>query len=153
MVKKLLNHFFLSLTCLALHVIYCNGQAPVSWKFEQGPVKDHQFTLFVTASLAPGWHLYSQSLKEGGPMPTRFTFDAGDDYRLAGPTEETGIAKKFIDDTYEMEIIWYTGVVSFRQKVILNEANAAIKGKVEYMTCNNEVCIPAEEVFRIEVRR
>lgn len=120
------------------------------WDFDAGPVVENQTTLSFSARLAPGWHLYSQRIKEGGPIPTRFIFQPDDGYVLSGVTKERGKAEKFNDDTYEMEIIWYTGAVTFFQDIRVLQPGI-IKGMVEYMTCNQETCIPAEREFSIEV--
>ena len=131
---------------------YGQGPSPVTWHFEAAPARGHETILFITADVAPGWHLYSQSIKEGGPIATQFRFDPNDNYVLTGATEEKGKAARFYDDIYEMEITWYAGIVTFAQRIILNKRGANIKGTVEYMTCNSEVCIPAAREFDIEVK-
>lgn len=140
---------FLSILCFQ----YCSGQggAPVIWNFDAAPLVEDQTTLSFSATLAPGWHLYSQHIKEGGPIPTRFRFQPGGDYILTGTTEEKGNAEAFYDDTFEMEIIWYSGNITFLQSIRLLKPVTLIKGTVEYMTCNAEICIPAEREFSIEV--
>jgi hypothetical protein len=129
------------------------GQAgpPVVWHFDAAPVVANEAVLSFSARVAPGWHLYSQHLKEGGPIATRFRFQPGDDYILSGTTLEKGTAQKFYDDIYEMDIIWYSGDVTFSQSIRLLKPVTTIKGTVEYMTCNLETCIPAERAFSIEV--
>lgn len=132
----------------------CCGQgppSPVAWRFRAAPLSGHETTLVITANVAPGWHLYSQNMTEGGPMPTRFTFEPGYAYMLVGTTEEKGNAATFYDNTFEMNITWFSGSVEFSQRVTLNAPVTAIKGKVEYMTCNNELCVPSEQAFSIKI--
>ena len=147
--------FLRPLVSLFLFVMphWCCGQGdPVVWRFEAAPVKGQRTSILITAHLAPGWHLYSQYVKEGGPIPTKFTFDPGKDYILSeGIREKGNYSKKFYDDIYEMEITWYTGIVSFEQGITLNKPGATVKGRVEYMTCNSHVCIPAEREFSVKV--
>ena len=92
---------------------------------------------------SPSWHLYSQFLKEGGPhQPDLYIFNQSDDYLMIGKAEENGKSKKFYDDIYEMDVIWYSGVVIFFQKIRMNKPVTTIKGKVECMACNNESAFP-----------
>ena len=128
------------------------GQGPVVWRFDADPLRGHEATLHISARLAPGWHLYSQFLKEGGPVPTRIKFHASDDYVLKGVTGESGIAARFYDDTYEMEITWYSEEVVFEQHILLHRPVTSIRGVVEYMVCNEEMCIPGQRDFSIDVR-
>lgn len=150
--KTICSVTLLFLTLSTFTFCYGQGRSPVTWHFEAASARGLETTLFITADVAAGWHLYSQSIKEGGPIATQFRFDVSDDYVLAGTTEEKGKAARFYDDTYEMEITWYTGVVTFAQRVILNKPGANIKGTVEFMTCNSEVCIPAAREFNIEIK-
>src|SRR5690606_4833338 len=99
----------------------------------------------------PGWHLYSQFIAEGGPIPTRFTFENADGLDLIGMPEEKGKAFRFRDDMYEMEITWYSEKVDFSQKVSITESLSSIRGKVEYMTCNAHTCVPDSREFEIKV--
>ena len=132
-------------------VSYGQGTPAVNWNFKVEQLSKHEIILSTTANIAPGWHLYSQQLKEGGPQPTRFNFYLSDEYIPVGKANEKGSQTKFYDEIYEMEITWYTETVSFLQKFRLNEPVTTIKGEVEYMTCNNQICVPDRTEFDIEV--
>jgi hypothetical protein len=124
---------------------------PVKWNFKTELSSKREIILTTTANIAPGWHLYSQYLKEGGPQPTRFSFYQSDAYTPVGQDAEKGEETTFYDEIYEMEITWYSRTVSFVQKFRLNEPVTAINGKVEYMTCNDHICIPAKKEFTVSV--
>jgi hypothetical protein len=132
----------------------CVGQdtATVRWQFSAQPVSPHEHLLVLKASVMPGWHLYSQHLPEGGPAPTRIYFDASEAYQLKDSTIEKGEAVTFYDRTYEMEITWYTGSVSFMQRVLADHRPLIIRGHIEYMTCNTEVCQVFRQPFAITLR-
>ncbi len=131
--------------CLAA-IGMCSGQgsSTVRWQFSAQRVSPHEDILMLKASVLPGWHLYSQHLPEGGPAPTRITFDAMEGYQLKDTTAEKGEAVTFYDKTYEMEITWYSGSVTFLQRVLVDHRPISIRGRIEYMTCNTQVC----QVFR-----
>lgn len=151
MIKPFLKAVLTIFIFLILQFCYGQGYSPVSWQFKAEPVTGHETLLSITATLDPGWHLYSQFIKEGGPIPTRFRFEPGDGYVPVSPMDERGKEARFYDDLYEMDIIWYSDVVTFSQRIRLVHPETIIKGKVEFMTCNDEVCIPGEREFMIEV--
>ena len=136
---------------LSLKLGFGQGTQPVRWHFQSEPAANQEISLTLTASVAPGWHMYSQFMEEGGPMPTRLSFDRSDDFILAGKTEEKGYPVKFHDDTYEMEITWYAGEVSFLQRIRLIQPVAAVNGTVEYMACNDHICVPRKQDFSIVI--
>jgi thiol:disulfide interchange protein DsbD len=118
----------------------------VQWQFKTNFVTKDEVMLVITAALYPGWHLYSQDTKEGGPMPTRFTFDQTNDFLLLGRTQEKGKSFRYHDEVYEMEITWYSGTVTFSQRIKILRPST-ISGSIEYMTCNDHTCIPGKQKF------
>src|SRR5690606_6992520 len=105
-----------------------------------------------TAHLAPGWHLYSQHMKEGGPIPTAFKFSSSDEFELIGGAVEQGKAEKFHDDIYEMEIVWYSDSVLFLQQLALNKQKVTVSGTINYMICNSQMCLLQEKHFNTYVQ-
>lgn len=139
--------FVIRILALCLAAIgMCNGQnsSTVRWQFSAETVTPHESILMLKASLMPSWHLYSQHLPEGGPAPTRISFHPDTGYQLKDSTVEKGEAVTFYDRTYDMEITWYAGSVTFMQRVLLDHKPLTVRGQIEYMTCNTQVC----QVFR-----
>lgn len=118
----------------------------VQWQFKANFVTTDEVVLVITATLHPEWHLYSQHIKEGGPMPTRFTFEQKNDFVLIGSTQEKGDPFSYHDETYEMDITWYSGTVTFLQRIKILRTST-INGNIEYMTCNDHNCIPGKQKF------
>ncbi len=143
------------LTLNSLIILFVSGvsfgqeNAFVQWKFYSKPFSNQEVVLIMEAKIAPGWHLYSQFLEEGGPMPTSFKFQQSDHYKVIGQPQENGNLSRFRDDIYEMEITWYTHEVSFLQRVQLFQPGATVNGIVEYMVCNKHSCVPASEEFSV----
>jgi thiol:disulfide interchange protein DsbD len=71
---------------------------------------------------------------------------------LVGKTGEPKPVTKY-EDTFKMNVSYFEKEVVFTQKIKLKSTNvAAIKGQLEYMTCNNQKCLPPEDVnFTIPV--
>jgi hypothetical protein len=131
----------------------CPGQGtPVQWQFTAENIEKTEVNIVLTANVAPGWHLYSQNIAEGGPLPTRITIDPSGDFTRVGPLQEKGASVTYHDKTYEMEITWYSGSVSFIQRIALKEPVATVTGAIEYMACNSYSCVPDKLSFKIEVR-
>lgn len=147
--------FILLRTFVLLSAIASNSNAQsfrrVSWVYEWSQTTAGEGFLRLTALLAPGWHIYSQHMDEGGPLPTRIKINPGDDYSLIGTAVEKGNVFTFYDSLYEMNITWYEVEVSFLQRMSLSRMPAEIRGKIQYMVCNNTQCIPQEHPFTLQV--
>lgn len=130
---------------------FAQGNKTVMWQFEAVSITNREAILKFTAFVSQGWHLYSQHMGENGPMPTRFSFESSEDYILIGQPNEIGNAVRFYDDDYATEIIWYSGTVSFIQKVQLVKPLIAVKGTIEFMTCNDHSCIPSKVDFNLQI--
>jgi thiol:disulfide interchange protein DsbD len=138
-------------TCFSLQA-QSQRQKPVSWHFTAIRTSDKEARLVFTASLDDGWHIYSQFLDEGGPLPTTFSFGQDDDYSLKGKVNEESVPVKIYDNTFMMDIVWFTKTAVFSQMIKLNAPSTVIKGKIEFMACTEDLCLPPEEVaFSIKV--
>jgi len=93
-----------------------------------------------------GWHIYSQTVKDGGPIKTSFTFSPSREYSLIGQTTEPTPVTKY-ETSFSMNVSYFEKSVIFQQKIKLKSANVtAVKGKLEYMTCNDKKCLPPEDI-------
>src|SRR5690606_4719205 len=133
MKKFLVSLVFSLLSLSSIAQIY----DPVDWKFSVRDIEGNEATLVITAHIEPGWHVYSQFIDEGGPIPTSFRFDPDDGYELKGTVSESPKAISAFDPNFNMQIAWHKTRVDFRQKVKLNEPVMTINGTLEFMTCND----------------
>lgn len=118
---------------------------PVTWSYAAKRTSPTTATLFLKATIEDGWHLYSQFVKDGGPIKTSFTIANGKGYTLVGKTTEPKPITKY-EDMFKMQIAYFEKSVIFQQKVKLSAKSAVVKGKVEYMVCNDQQCLPPDEV-------
>jgi len=146
--KKLFSVFVLfSLSLFASAQIY----DPVSWKFNAENITDKEATIVITATIEPGWHVYSQFIEEGGPIPTSFTFEGTGFTKLGGVAEKPKAISAF-DPNFNMQIAWHKDQVKFSQKIKLTQPKVTVKGMLEFMVCNDTHCLPPEEVpFSVQV--
>lgn len=119
---------------------------PVKWAYAAKRTGPTEATVYIKATIEDGWHVYSQYIEEGGPIKTSFTFTPSKEYSLVGKTVEPKAVVKF-DKQFKMNIGFFEKEVVFEQKVKLKSANAAtVKGKLEFMVCNDRKCLPPDEV-------
>ena len=126
---------------------------PVKWAYSVENVNDNEATLVIKATIEKGWHVYSQYIKEGGPIPTSFKFTPSKDYKLIGQVVELPKAKSGNDKNFDnMLISWHENTAFFRQKIQLNRPKTIVEGVLEFMVCNDRQCLPPTEVsFKIPV--
>lgn len=119
---------------------------PVKWSFSSESINEKDAYILLTANIDEGWHVYSQFIEEGGPIPTTFTFNKSADYKLIGKTSETPKATSAFDNNFGMQISWHERKVVFKQKIRLNKPEAKVNGTLEFMVCNDKQCLPPEEL-------
>jgi DsbC/DsbD-like thiol-disulfide interchange protein len=125
---------------------------PVKWSYAAKKTGKNEATLFLKATIDNGWHIYSLHIGEGGPIKTSFTFTPAKTYTLAGKVFEPSPISKY-EESFKMKVSYFEKEVIFQQKIKLNTDQAVVKGKLEYMTCNNQKCLPPEDVdFSIPVK-
>ncbi|WP_196890747.1 protein-disulfide reductase DsbD domain-containing protein [Aureivirga marina] len=116
---------------------------PVKWSTSVEKINDSDFYLVSTAKIDKGWHLYSQNIPVGGPIPTNFLLkDSLNTFQLIGkPIEPKGHA--VLDKQFEMELVYFENEAVFKQKIrLLTDAKVDIKTEVEYMACDDGRCTP-----------
>lgn len=126
---------------------------PVHWSYAAKKTSATEATVFLKATIDPGWHVYSQNVKDGGPVKTTITFAPSPAYALVGkPLEPKPITR--LEKTFNMQVSYFTNSVIFQQKVKLSgKGPVTVKGSLEYMVCNDEKCLPPDEVaFSIPVK-
>jgi hypothetical protein len=142
----------LSMVLFTIAGAFAQIEKPVTWSYAAKKTSATEAILYLKASIDGKWHIYSQNVKSGGPVKTTFTFSPSKDFSLVGKTTEPKAIVKY-EDTFKMNVSYFEDQVVFQQKIKLNKGVTAVKGKVEFMTCNDRQCLPPEEVtFSIPVK-
>lgn len=120
---------------------------PVTWETSVEKIAEQEFNLIITADIEQGWHLYSQKVPDGGPIPTTINIEVDtDNYELIGSPEE-GEGHEEYDNVFDMDIKYFEGRAIFKQKIkLLNNDTIDIKGVLEFMVCDDTNCLPPTEV-------
>src|ERR1700749_3433893 len=78
-------------------------EAPVKWSYAAKKVSATEAIVYLKATIDDKWHIYSQTVKEGGPIKTSFKFDPSNGYTLEGKTVEPKPITKF-ESTFKMKV-------------------------------------------------
>jgi len=138
---------------LFVHLSYAQIYDPVDWaaSIEEAAEDDH-YIINITAAIEPGWHLYSQHIGEGGPIPTTFRFEENEGYKLIDSVQEPE-GHTVDDPVFEMRVKYFENKALFTQKVVrLDAAEQPIDFSVEFMVCDDKSCLaPETESFSISI--
>lgn len=128
-----------------LTINFVQGQIfePVKWKTTVERISGNSFDLVATASIDKGWHLYSQSVPQDGPVATTFKISNKGIKKVGKPTEEKG---HVIDDPiFRLRIKYFEDKATFKQRIVVNQKISEVLGSVEFMVCDNTRCLPPSE--------
>lgn len=140
--KKIIILLFLSLNINTFAQIL----NPVKWTTKVVKIAETEYELIATASIDNKWHLYSQTVPENGPIPTKFVFEGNPNYLKKGNTME-GVGKTIDDPVFQMKIKFFEYKAEFKQRIKLkSKENFTVKATVEFMVCDDSRCLPPNEV-------
>ena len=119
----------------------------VQWNFETRKLSDKQYEVKLIANIKNPWHIYSVTQPEGGPLPTTITFARNPLATPEGNIKEVGKAQTRYEEVFELDTKFFSDKVEFVQVVnIRGNAKTNLNGKVEFMACTDEQCLPPKEV-------
>lgn len=120
---------------------------PVKWSYKSIRINDTIAELQFTANIDKGWHLYSQAIPDGGPLPTEFKFEKITGAKLTGKVTEPKGHEEY-DQMFEMKVKYFDGQAIFVQKVkITSNKPALVKGILNYQACDDKSCISGDSDF------
>ncbi len=143
------------LLALLLFPVWVHSQIldPVKWSFKVEQTTPDEATLLLIAKIDKGWHLYSQDIPQGGPLPTTFTFEKSKNYELIGKVKEpTPIVEN--DPNFDMILKFFGEKAVFKQKIkVLSQKDFVVKGVLNFMCCDDKQCLPPNDVeFEFKVK-
>lgn len=143
MKRTLLFGFFI-LFSVALSA---QSASPVKWTYSAKKIADKTYEVHITATVGGDWHIYSQNVGVDGPVPTAFTFTKNPLISMNGKPKEVGKVIKKNEEVWGGTVNYYEKTVDFVQIVkVRGTAKTNLTGKVEFMVCNDEKCLPPAEV-------
>jgi thiol:disulfide interchange protein DsbD len=118
---------------------------PVKWTFDsKQDGKDVQ--LIFKATIEETWHLYDTYLPEGGPVPTSINFADSAQFEFTGELQKIPEPTEEFDKTFQMNLRYFSKEATFIQPIRLKtDGPVEISGYVEFMCCDDEMCLPPAE--------
>lgn len=138
---------------LVLNILHAQVQDPVKWNYTTIKKSGTEFTVNISATLSPDWHIYSMNTPNGGPVATTFNFKKNPLITVNGKTAEKGIISTVHDEIFGVDVKYYSGTVTFAQAVKLKSAvKTNFSGTVKYMVCNDKMCLPPKTIpFNVQL--
>jgi len=124
---------------------------PVTWVCTIEDRKAGEATLVMSATIEKEWHIYSQFTPDGGPLPTVFTFEKNDCYKLIDKVIEPKAHEDY-DSTFEVKVLTLDGNPVFRQRIKFDKEDCTITARVDGQACK-EVCIMFEGNLTFDLRK
>ena len=118
---------------------------PIHFTTQLKELKGGEGELLFTATIDPGWHVYSTDLGNGGPISASFNAVKMEGVQTVGKLQARGHEIKQYDKLFDMELRYFEKTVTFVQRVRFTKPEYDIDCYVEYGACNDEVCMPPSE--------
>lgn len=127
--------------------LHAQDKHPVQWSFELNKIEENLLDVVFTANIASPWYLYDINLPEGGPVSTAVHYDKLEGCSLEGALRNISKPKTYYEAVFEMNLRKHEETAVFAQRIQISDPDAfLIEGYVEFMACNNENCLPPEQV-------
>ncbi len=146
--RTIFSLLFLSLLSISTAVFAQTGSAK-QVKISQAVKKigEKKYEVTITADIAGDYHLYAQDAGAEGPVPTTIRFQPNPLLTLVGKPTEKGKKISKLEKVWGGKVNYYDKTVSFVQVVTAKtKAKTSLNGIIEFMVCNDEVCLPPSEL-------
>jgi thiol:disulfide interchange protein DsbD len=102
--------------------------------------------LSFNLTISDGWHVYSTSLPDGGPISASLDLDSVSGMQAASPLLFNGNELNDFDQVFGMTVRYFEEKVTFYQNFRISDADWYIAGALTYGACNDESCLPPQRI-------
>ena len=114
------------------------------------PTADEPARLFVTATIKPGWHIYSITQPPGGPIATTIQLPPSEAYRLMGNFQPASLPEKKVEplfgglevESHHDEVTWHAPI---ELAPGIDLATLTIEGAIRAQPCDASSCLPPQK--------
>lgn len=135
-----MKKYFLTLSILCFTAVMMAADA-VTWSFRLVGDNTENPAIEISAKIAPGYHLFSTDNPPGGSNPLEFHFETTG-CALDGTPEASKAYTKQYNDIFEVDEHFYTGSVTFTQKLKPTAKDFKVNVEIKGQSCNDTGCIP-----------
>lgn len=154
-IRKLSRRYLLMLVVMLACAVAASAQNPIRWRVTAKMTSETEGVLTVKALVGDGWHLYGTKLPAGGPKPTTLDFSASKGLKFVGAFTPSLQPIEKMDPVFELKLNYWESNVTFTRKFKLTgpKSDAVVSGKITYMGCNDENCLPPKtDTFTIHLK-
>ena len=119
---------------------------PVHFTTALKPTGNGEAEIVFTARIDAGWHVYSTSLGQDGPIEATFHAERMEGAETIGRLQARGNETKKFDPLFGMELKYFEQAATFVQRIRFTKPRYAISAYLEYGACNDEMCLPPTTV-------
>jgi len=134
---------------IAISLFVLGAQAQVKWTQNIKMNDDKNGVITFTANIEPGWHVYSNDMPDGGPIPLSIDWDKKDGVKLVGGLKPSKSPKTEYDDMFEMDVRHWDGSVTLTQKFTTTAPKYNLEGTIRYQACNDMGCQTGNDPFEL----
>jgi hypothetical protein len=135
---------------VSTHCLFAADPVPIHWTVTATtsalPLsKGSKVLAKVTATIAPGWHLYAFEQQPGGPLPTNLSLVPDQPFVADGVVGESSPKTEY-DPNFQLPTSLFEDRAVFtvpaRAAAAKSYAAPKIKIDVAFQTCNDRMCLP-----------
>lgn len=119
---------------------------PVRFTVQQKQVSPTEVDAIFSGTIEKGWHVYSTNLPDDGPTSATLHTEKAEGAEPSGQLRAQGKEINVYDNIFGMKLRYFENDVRFVQKYRITGKTYSIKGYLEYGACNEEMCMPPEQV-------
>jgi len=136
----------LMLLLMPFTVLFSQIEQPVKWTVSKEKLSENTYELTFSATIEQNWHLYSVHLPEGGPIATSVNFSDASIFESTEDIVEVPVPGKHFDSSFQMELAYWSNEATIKQVVTVKPGTESIEGYVEFMACDDERCLPPDQI-------
>ena len=119
---------------------------PVHFTSQLKMLEGDEAEIIFSATVDPGWHVYSTDMGNDGPISATFNAVKMDGVETVGKLKPRGNVVKQFDKMFDMELRFFERKATFVQKIRFTKPQYTIDCFLEYGACNDEMCMPPSQV-------
>lgn len=122
-----------------------SNSKPVVSSHHMEQVAADTIRLSFNLRISDGWHVYSTSLPDGGPISAELTFDSSQGTAPVSELRFSGTEKEIFDPLFNMSVRYFEKNVTFFQDFAISEG-WSMEGVFTYGACDDQTCLPPQRV-------
>ncbi len=139
---------FLFFVIVLLSAVFGRAQMidPVHFSTELKMLEGNNAEIVFSATIDPGWHVYSTDITDDGPTRATFHADKLEGVELVGKLQPRGNVKEQYEEMFGTTLRFFEERGAFVQKIRFTKPKYIISCYLEFGACNDEMCMPPTTV-------